>query len=56
MDLSVRYALPSQKMHLTFSIRNIADAQGVYPSEPYTYIHDYPQQGRTFDVAFVKEF
>lgn len=55
-DATLRYALPEQQLSFTLTGRNLFDAQGVYPSEPYTYVNDYPREGRTFLMTFMKEF
>jgi len=55
-DASLRYTLPVQRLSMTLSAKNIADAKGAYPSEPYTYVNDYPREGRTFLITLVKEF
>ena len=55
-DLSVRYHNLPHQFSLTFSVKNLADANIAYPSEPNTYINDYPQDGRTFLFSLSKEF
>lgn len=55
-DLSARYYNLTHQFSLTLSVKNLADADIVYPSEPNTYVNDYPQDGRTFLFALSKEF
>lgn len=55
-DISARYNNLPHQFSLTFSVKNLADANIVYPSEPNTYINDYPQDGRTFLFSLSKEF
>ena len=55
-DLSLRYHNPAASFSLTGSVKNLADAAVVYPSEPYTYVNDYPQEGRIFFLSVTKEF
>jgi outer membrane receptor protein involved in Fe transport len=56
VDATVCYENPLYDFSLTLSVRNIFDASVKYPSQPYTYQEDYPQEGRNFLVAFSKEF
>jgi len=56
VDLSARYYNLEHKLGLTFSVKNLADENVFYPSEPNTYINDYPQDGRTFLLSLSKEF
>lgn len=55
-DFTVRYNDPEARFSLTASVKNLADASVVSPSEPYTYVNDYPQEGRTFFLTVTKEF
>jgi iron complex outermembrane receptor protein len=55
-DVSVRYHNLAHQFSVTFSVKNLADANIAYPSEPNTYVNDYPQDGRTFLFALSKEF
>lgn len=55
-DLSARYHNAAHLFEVTFSVKNIADANVLYPSEPNTYINDYPQDGRIFLLSLSKEF
>ncbi len=55
-DLSARYRNLAQQFNVTASVKNLADAEVVYPSEPYTYVNDYLQDGRTFLLTLSKEF
>jgi len=55
-DVSVSYHNLPHQFNLSFSVKNLADANIAYPSEPNTYINDYPQDGRTFLFALSKEF
>ncbi|MCJ7764371.1 MAG: TonB-dependent receptor, partial [Thiovulaceae bacterium] len=55
-DLSARYHNVPNRFNMTFSVKNLADANVLYPSEPDTYVNDYPQDGRTFLLSMSKEF
>ena len=55
-DLSARYSNIPNQFSVSFSVKNLADAYVVYPSEPNTYVNDYPQDGRTFLLSLSKEF
>lgn len=55
-DVSVRYHNLAHQFSVSFSVKNLADANVAYPSEPNTYVNDYPQDGRTFLFALSKEF
>ncbi|WP_345974934.1 TonB-dependent receptor [Sulfurimonas sp. HSL3-7] len=55
-DLSAHYQNPARQFNVTASVKNLADADVVYPSEPNTYTNDYPQDGRTFLLTLSKEF
>ena len=55
-DLSARYHNIANRYDITFSVKNLADANVAYPSEPNTYVNDYPQEGRTFLLSLSKEF
>jgi outer membrane receptor protein involved in Fe transport len=55
-DLSVRYHNLVKQFSVTANVKNLADADVVYPSEPYTYVNDYPQDGRIFLLTLSKEF
>ncbi len=55
-DVALRYHNLSKQFSVTGSIKNLADADVVYPSEPSTYVNDYPQDGRTFLLTVSKEF
>jgi iron complex outermembrane receptor protein len=55
-DVSIRYHNLPNQFSMTFSVKNLADANIAYPSEPNTYINDYPQDGRTFLFVLSKEF
>jgi outer membrane receptor protein involved in Fe transport len=56
VDAAVRYENPLYDFSLTLSVKNLFDASVKYPSQPYTYQEDYPQEGRNFLVVFSKEF
>ncbi len=55
-DINLRYHNPSNHFSVTGSVKNLADTDVVYPSEPYTYVNDYPQEGRTFILSVSKGF
>jgi len=55
-DVSMRYHNLPNQFSVTFSVKNLADANVAYPSEPNTYVNDYPQDGRTFLFSLSKEF
>jgi outer membrane receptor protein involved in Fe transport len=55
-DFTMRYSDPEARFSLAASVKNLADASVVSPSEPYTYVNDYPQEGRTFFLTLTKEF
>jgi len=55
-DVSVSYHNLPHQFNLSFSVKNLADANIAYPSEPNTYVNDYPQDGRTFLFSLSKEF
>jgi len=55
-DLSARYHNVPNRFNITFSVKNLADAYVLYPSEPNTYVNDYPQEGRTYLLSLSKEF
>jgi iron complex outermembrane receptor protein len=55
-DLSARYHNVPNRFNITFSVKNLADAYVLYPSEPNTYVNDYPQDGRTYLLSLSKEF
>lgn len=56
-DATIRYAPPSADgFALTMTVHNLANASGAYPSEPKTYVNDYPQDGRTFFLKAEKSF
>ena len=56
MDTSLSYKEKKYDYTLTFSIKNIFNADVTFPSSPNTYMEDYAQERRTFLVAFTKEF
>ncbi len=55
-DINLRYYNLSNHFSVTGSVKNLTDADVVYPSEPYTYTNDYPQAGRTFLLSVSKDF
>ena len=55
-DISARYHNLEHDFSVTLSVKNLADANVAYPSEPNTYVNDYPQDGRTFLLTVSKEF
>lgn len=55
-DISMRYYDLAHQFSMSFSVKNLADANVAYPSEPNTYVNDYPQDGRTFLFVLSKEF
>jgi outer membrane receptor protein involved in Fe transport len=56
MDTSLSYKEKKYDYTLTFSVKNIFNADVTFPSPPNTYMEDYAQERRTFLVAFTKEF
>ncbi len=56
VDASLQYQSRVHDFTLTLSVKNIFDEEVKYPSEPYTYTNDYPQEGRNFLIAFKKSF
>ncbi len=56
LDATLNYKNHKYDYDITFSIKNIFDANVIYPSTPNTYIEDYAQEGRTFLVSIRKEF
>ena len=55
-DFSLRYTYLPRHLSFTASVKNLADAKVTYPSEPNTYVNDYPQDGRTFFLTLTKDF
>lgn len=55
-DFTLRYTYLPKHLAFTASVKNLADAKVTYPSEPNTYVNDYPQDGRTFLLTLTKEF
>ncbi|WP_200763933.1 TonB-dependent receptor plug domain-containing protein [Nitrosophilus alvini] len=55
-DTSLRYRNYKKKYTLQFSVKNMFNNSIKYPSEPYTYYDDYPQEGRNYMFTFKKEF
>ncbi|MDD5372283.1 MAG: TonB-dependent receptor plug domain-containing protein [Sulfurimonas sp.] len=56
VDTSLSYKDKKYDYTLTFSIKNIFNANVTFPSPPYTYIDDYAQERRTFLATFIKPF
>lgn len=55
-DAAMQYKNLKYDYTLTFSMKNIFNADIKYPSPPNTYSQDYAQEGRTFLIALKKEF
>ncbi len=55
-DASVRIDHRPSGFSFVGGVRNLADAKGSYPSEPNTYVDDYPREGRTFFLQVQKVF
>lgn len=56
LDTTLNYSNKKYDFDITLSIKNIFDAEVIYPSQPNTYIEDYVQEGRNFLIAIKKEF
>jgi len=56
MDTALSYKDKKYDYTLTFSIKNIFNADVTFPSQPNTYIEDYAQERRNFLIALTKEF
>ena len=56
INTTLNYRNRQYDFDITLSLKNIFDANVVYPSTPNTYIEDYAQEGRNFLVAIKKEF
>jgi len=56
LDTTFNYKNHKNNYDVTVGIKNIFDANVVYPSAPNTYIRDYTQEGRTFFITLRKEF
>lgn len=56
VDTSLSYKDKKYDYTLTFSLKNIFNADVTFPSPPNTYIDDYAQERRNFLATFVKEF
>jgi len=55
LDMTLGYQTP-KKLSLRLSIKNIFDADVKYPSSPYNYDNDFPQEGRSVMVTLTKVF
>ncbi len=56
LDMALRYEKPYEGYDVTLSVKNLFDACVTLPSEPMTYVGDYPQEGRHFMIIFNKAF
>jgi iron complex outermembrane receptor protein len=56
LDAALRYENPADDYAVTLSVKNIFDENVLFPSEPMTYVGDYPQEGRTGMITFTKAF
>jgi iron complex outermembrane receptor protein len=56
LDTTLNYKNHKYNYNITVGIKNIFDADIIYPSAPNTYIEDYAQEGRTFFITLRKEF
>ena len=56
LDTTLNYKNHKYNYNITVGIKNIFDANVIYPSAPNTYIEDYAQEGRTFFITLRKEF
>jgi iron complex outermembrane receptor protein len=56
LDATLNYKNRTYDFDIVVSVKNIFDADIVYPSPPNTYVEDYAQEGRNFLVALKKEF
>ena len=56
LDLGFNYKSFKNGFDINFIVKNIFDADVRYPSEPYTYMEDYRQEGRGFMISFRKDF
>lgn len=56
LDTTMTYNNHKNDYALSFSVKNIFDADVKYPSKPNTYIEDYTQEGRKFLLTIRKEF
>ena len=56
LDMTLNYKNTTYDYDVSLSVKNLFDANVVYPSPPKTYIEDYTQEGRTFLVTIRKEF
>ncbi|MDX1294820.1 MAG: TonB-dependent receptor, partial [Sulfurimonadaceae bacterium] len=55
-DAALRYENTRNEYAVTLSIKNMFDSEVIFPSEPMTYVGDYPQEGRTGMIIFTKAF
>ncbi len=56
LDTTLNYKNRKNDYDITLSVKNIFDANVIYPSAKSTYTEDYAQEGRTFLVTIRKEF
>jgi iron complex outermembrane receptor protein len=55
VDMTLGYQT-SRKCSVRVSIKNIFDTDVKYPSSPYSYNNDFPQEGRSIMVTLTKVF
>lgn len=56
LDAAISYQNKKSGLTISAAVKNIFDADIVFPSEPRTYYDDYPQDGRWWIIRLVKEF
>ena len=56
VDMALHYKNYFNNYDITLSVKNIFDKEGRYPAPPFTYMDDYPKEGRTFLLTLKKEF
>ena len=56
VDSALVYKNYAHEYDITLSVKNMFDKDGRYPSTPFTYVDDYPKDGRTFLLTLKKEF
>ena len=56
LDAALLYEDPKGDYSATLAVKNLFDARYVFPSEPFSYEGDYPQEGRTFLITVKKAF
>ena len=56
LDLALEYDNLADGYSIGAALKNIFDEDVRYPSEPYTYVSDYKQEGRNFMITFRMRF